>query len=100
MQIVRKQLKIVILSFRGASICKKDIFWVKKLSFKNSAIFFIIGVVFAFVAEYWALFIKHEWSYTPHMPTIFGIGFSPLIQLSFTGLISLLIIHSLISIEK
>lgn len=44
------------------------------------------GVVPAAIIEYRKVFVFKEWSYTPLMPTLFGIGLSPLVQLSVTGL--------------
>lgn len=34
-----------------------------------------------------------RWAYTAAMPTIFGIGISPLIQLALTGVVSLIILN-------
>ncbi len=52
------------------------------------AIFSIFGLVFALFIEIRALFFQHRWAYSALMPTITGIGVSPLIQLVITGIIA------------
>lgn len=65
---------------------KKDILWLKRLSCKEAIVFFILGLFVGTAAEYWAVHVSHEWHYNQYMPVIFGIGLSPLLQLSSTGL--------------
>ena len=67
----------------------KNILWLKDLNRKRLVIFFIMGLLVAVVAEYWAVYVSHEWHYNDRMPVIFGIGLSPLIQLSVTGVLGL-----------
>jgi len=43
------------------------------------------GLAIAAVIEYRRVFITMSWRYNQLMPTIFGIGLSPLFQLSITG---------------
>lgn len=73
----------------------KDIFWLGNLNLKRGAIFFIVGLVVAIGAEYWAVYVTHEWHYNNRMPVVFGIGLSPLVQLSVTGLVSLWLVSQL-----
>lgn len=47
-----------------------------------------IAILFAIGLEVWAIEIG-RWAYTEHMPTIFGVGLSPAIQLALTAYISL-----------
>lgn len=67
----------------------QDILWLRKLYPKQVIMFLIIGLIVAVAAEYWAVYITHEWYYNNRMPVIFGIGLSPFLQLSVTGIISL-----------
>ena len=84
-------LILISLIFLINSIIKKDINWIenpKKLDY-----FFIIisGVIIAVIIEIYS--ITHDrWIYTDSMPTILGIGLSPLIQLFTTAIMSLLLI--------
>lgn len=50
--------------------------------------FIFLGFLFAVLIEIRAVFFQHRWVYSSLMPTIFGIGLSPLVQLVLTGIIS------------
>lgn len=63
----------------------RDIFWLRKMNRKHGYSAFIAGMAIAAVIEYRRVFITMTWRYNQHMPTIFGIGLSPLFQLSVTG---------------
>jgi hypothetical protein len=63
----------------------KDILWLNNMNHKRVSIFFILGLFVAVAAEYWAVYVTHEWLYNENMPVILGIGLSPLVQLSLTG---------------
>lgn len=62
-----------------------DIFWLRKINGKHWYTAFIAGLAIAAVIEYRRVFITMTWRYNQFMPTIFGIGLSPLFQLSITG---------------
>jgi len=66
----------------------KDVLWLKELNHKRVVMFFLFGIFVAIAAEYWAVYISHEWHYNQYMPVILGIGISPLLQLSVTGLVA------------
>ena len=66
----------------------KDLLWIKKMNKKQIYITIIIGLIIAAFIEYRAVFLMHRWSYNAFMPTILGIGLSPLIQLSITGILA------------
>lgn len=67
----------------------KDIEWVKDLEVRPLYRFFLLGLIVSALAEYWAVYVTHDWSYNERMPLILGIGWSPFVQISVTGLISL-----------
>jgi len=46
------------------------------------------GTIVAAMIEYRAIFYYHRWLYKKAMPTLFGIGISPMVQLSITGLLA------------
>jgi len=66
----------------------KDPLWILSMKRTQVCTAFIIGILIAIIIEYRGVLIFHEWSYSFSMPTIFGIGLTPLIQLSCTGLLS------------
>ncbi len=63
----------------------RDIFWLRKMNGQHWYTAFIAGMAIAAVIEYRRVFITMTWRYNQFMPTIFGIGLSPLFQLSITG---------------
>lgn len=68
------------------AIFMKDVLWLKNLNHRRAIIFFVFGLFVAAAVEYWSVYVAHEWHYNDKMPVIFGIGLSPLVQLSVTGL--------------
>lgn len=77
---------IILGLYLGVSVLWKDIFWLQKMKKTQVCALSLAGTIVAAGIEYWNVIVKKEWRYTPLMPTIFGIGISPLIQLSVTGL--------------
>ena len=67
----------------------KNILWLNEVNLRRFIIFFILGLFVGVFAEYRAVYVAHEWHYNNQMPVIFGIGLSPLVQLSVTGVFSL-----------
>lgn len=51
-------------------------------------LFIVISLVFAFAWEKYSL-AKGKWVYSDTMPTILGVGVTPLIQLALTGFLSI-----------
>ena len=82
---------LVILMYFTTALFFKDIYWIKKTSKYKILLFITIGFLIAIYIEYLNVYILHRWEYNELMPTIFGIGLSPLIQLSITGLVSILL---------
>ncbi|MDZ7696394.1 MAG: hypothetical protein U5R49_05500 [Deltaproteobacteria bacterium] len=65
-----------------------EFFWIKIFTKRQLFVFAGIGILVAAVIEILSVFYYQRWVYKELMPTTFGIGISPLIQLSITGLIS------------
>ena len=79
------------------SIFKKNMNWIENLKKSDYTLIIILGVLIAIIIEIYS--IRHNrWLYTESMPTISGIGISPLIQLSATSIIGLWLVK-LIKIE-
>ena len=80
---------LILLLYLLVALFLREIFWKNK---KGYLLFFVFGLVLAAAIEYHAVFLASKWSYNALMPTIFGIGISPLIQLSMTGLFTLFLL--------
>ena len=85
-------LFLVLIIFLIISIFRKNINWIEKPQKQNYIIIIVLGMLIATVIEIYSL-SNGRWSYTELMPTIFGIGISPLIQLFTTAIISLILIR-------
>lgn len=79
---------IIMGLYIGVSISCMNFFWIKIFTKRQLFVFAGIGVLVAAIIEILSLFYFHRWAYKKLMPTVLGIGISPLIQLSITGLIS------------
>ncbi len=80
-------LLILGIFLAGCLFWKGDC-WIKKYDLKKILFTAVAGFIIAVAIEAKALFFQ-QWAYTELMPTIFGMGASPLIQLSITGIIAL-----------
>ncbi len=77
----------IIALYALTAIAGRTWFWNSGL--RNNTIFFLFGIVAAYVVEYITLYKLHLWQYGPSMPILFGVGLSPLFQLSLSGLFSI-----------
>jgi len=66
----------------------RDAFWIRRMSQRQAFVLLGAGLVIAAVIEYKAVFLSDKWSYNAFMPTVFGLGISPLVQLSVTGILA------------
>ena len=80
---------LLILGMYGiTAILWKNFLWVKQTNKKQNYSFLASGLIIAAIIEYRGVFLLQKWSYSLLMPTIFGIGLSPLLQLSITGILA------------
>src|SRR3989338_1536389 len=70
------------------ALAMRSLFWIEKIERKSVLIFVAAALAVAVFIEYRALFLMDKWSYSEWMPTLFGIGVSPLVQLAVTGVVS------------
>jgi len=75
---------IISVIYLGVAALWRDILWLREMNRKQIFTACIAGAVIAAVIEYRKVLILKVWSYTPLMPTIFGIGVSPVLQLGVT----------------
>jgi len=80
---------IIDALYLGVAVVSRRLFWIKPLLKRHQFAFACGGCAVAALIEYRAVFVVHRWAYKPAMPTVFGIGLSPLIQLIATGLLSI-----------
>lgn len=71
------------------SVLNKNVKWIKNPSKKHYVLFAVFAMAIAVIIEVVNVKYLGRWSYKPAMPTIFGIGLSPLVQLAITGSFSL-----------
>ena len=84
---------LIILSiFTIVSLKNKSFNWMKNPSKFDYLLFIFMSFIIAILIEIINLSLG-RWEYTFIMPTIFGIGISPLIQLALTGIASLIIVN-------
>ena len=81
-------LFLVFLIFSIISIFNKSISWIENPHKLDYNIIILFGILIATIIEIYSL-SNGRWAYTNLMPTIFGIGLSPLIQLFTTSIIGL-----------
>ena len=67
----------------------KKALWLKEMNITQAFTTIAMGLLVASLIEYRKVFVLKTWAYLPAMPTIFGIGISPLFQLSASGLLSI-----------
>jgi hypothetical protein len=71
-----------------ASIFNRSFTWLRDPQIKDYGVFIVIGILYAIFFE-WIAMELNLWTYNEYMPQVFGIGFTPLVQLALTGIISL-----------
>lgn len=55
-------------------------------------LFILFSLTFSFLDEKISLHLN-RWQYTPSMPTIFGVGVTPLLEIALTGLAANVIVN-------
>lgn len=85
-------LVIIFIVFALVSLSRMSIQWVIRAKSRDYILIIILSMAIAISIEIRALSIG-RWTYTGAMPTIFGIGLSPLLQLAVTALIALFVLR-------
>ncbi len=80
---------ILLGIFAIVSLKNKSTVWMDAPGRVDYLLIAVLGVGIAVFIE-WVNVTAGRWMYTPAMPTLFGIGVSPLIQLALTGIVSLI----------
>ena len=66
----------------------RDMLWLRGMTKKKGFTVFLLGMAISAVIECRKVFLLKAWTYNQYMPTVFGIGISPLFQLSITGMLA------------
>src|SRR3989344_8650244 len=85
---------IILCVFLMNSYINKSLSWIYNPKAKDYLITIIICIIVAIFIELRALSIG-RWAYTSSMPTILGIGLSPLLQLALTSILGLYLFRRL-----
>jgi hypothetical protein len=85
----------IIILYWLTAVQAKNPTWIQRPTKTNLYTFAGLGLIAAAGIEVWA-HITDAWSYGSAMPEILGIGVSPLIQLTTTGLISVYIAKTML----
>lgn len=57
--------------------------------------FTVLGLGFAFLDETVSLRMK-RWEYAAAMPTVFGVGITPLLEIALTGLVTFVVVFRIL----
>ena len=88
---------LLLLIFFGGALLWQNWQWFLRADVERQNFYVIMaGITIALIIEVKAVYIFHQWTYSDLMPTIFGIGLSPLVQLALTGLAALWICRAII----
>jgi len=87
-------LGLIITFLLAVSLGHRNLKWIDKPSAMDYLAIIAAGMLTSWKIEMYAL-DAGSWFYTPLMPTIFGLGLVPLIQLFIITIISLIIIRKL-----
>ena len=87
---------LILGLYMFTGIVWRKILWIKEIALYQWLLFTASGILLAGLIEYRAVYLSHRWAYMPYMPTLFGLGLSPLVQLSLTGLISIWLVKEIL----
>ncbi len=85
-------LVLISLIFLIISVFRKNMGWIEGPKRSDYFIIILFGIIIAAIIEVYSL-SNGRWAYTNLMPTIFGIGISPLIQLFTTAILSIILVR-------
>ena len=85
----------IVLMYLLVALFFKSLYWIFNLKKNNLFIFSLLGILLAIFIEIKGVYFLEKWSYSSLMPTLFGLGLSPLIELTLTGLLTLFVVLKL-----
>ena len=70
-----------LIVIAGVALYKHDACWMRRAQCRDYTALALLGLCVAVFVEYKAMLL-HLWEYAPAMPTLFGFGLSPLLQMA------------------
>ena len=86
---------VAFASYVLAAALLRDPFWPERAPWRGSALVVLVGIGWTVYAEWYNVYVTGAWGYTPRMPTLFGIGVSPLLQWLVLPVLAVLIVRNL-----
>lgn len=78
---------ILVIYFFVAAVWR-ELFWLRNVNLRQKIAVPVTGIMIAVGIEYRKVFMLKTWEYSELMPTLFGIGVSPMLQLGITGILT------------
>ncbi len=88
-----KDMAWLFAVFVGLRIYYRDLGWFVRLSRGKIQAMLFVPLIIAILIEMQGVFVFHKWEYSPLMPTLLGLGVSPLLQLPLTFIFSIALIR-------
>jgi hypothetical protein len=71
---------IALAAYGLTALFRRDRLWLAHSSSGAWAVYLLAGLLLTIVLEGINVYVLHRWSYSRHMPMVFGIGLTPLLQ--------------------
>jgi hypothetical protein len=71
---------IALAGYGAAALATHSLRWTRHRPLSGGVIATLVGVVYTVFSEWLNVSVRGSWEYAPAMPTIYGIGLSPLLQ--------------------
>jgi hypothetical protein len=85
---------IAVVSFLIAAIALRDANWPASHPWHGGAIAILAGVSYTAYSEWYNVYRAGYWAYTSSMPSLFGIGLSPLLQWILIPAVTVLLVRN------
>ncbi|MCH8011718.1 MAG: hypothetical protein IIA61_07205 [Candidatus Marinimicrobia bacterium] len=91
---IKDGLALTVFYFITVLLCRTETPFTRPRAIST---FLVISVTFSFLVEKISI-KKWRWEYVKKIPTIFEVGITPLLELAFTGFVTLGIVLTLLSL--
>jgi len=71
---------IALTAYGSTAALHRDPLWLARPALGASATYLGAGLLLTMILEAVNVYVLHRWSYSPQMPTVLGIGLTPLLQ--------------------
>jgi hypothetical protein len=71
---------IALTAYGSTAALHRDRLWLARPAFGASATYLAVGLLLTVIVEAVNVYVLRRWSYTPYMPTVLGLGLTPLLQ--------------------